>query len=135
MSGWYSIRQLTYRISSRQDRSSVGTAAVAVDSMWTLSVTGARTTLSNERWIRSDLINSAYALALRGSTPRNYFRADRVAEGRVALNIPRRAVARSADRDICRRTNGERRGLLGGALGNVVAHSASILGRSDVVAG
>jgi hypothetical protein len=56
------------------------------DSMLSLSVTGARATFSNDAWIRSDLINSAYALLL-GVDNRNYFRGNR-AEGKLTLSIP-----------------------------------------------
>jgi hypothetical protein len=56
------------------------------DSLLSFSMTGARTTLSNDAWIRSNLMNSLYALFL-GVDARNYYRADR-AEGKVAFNIP-----------------------------------------------
>lgn len=52
----------------------------------TVSASGARGTFTNDSWIRSDLINSLYALGF-GYDARNYFRADRT-EGKVALNLP-----------------------------------------------
>src|SRR5580704_4407298 len=44
-----------------------------LDSLVSLSMTGARTTLSNDGWIRSNLMNSLYALFL-GVDARNYYR-------------------------------------------------------------
>lgn len=53
------------------------------DSTVSLSLDAARGTFSNDRWIRSDLINSVTSFGI-GSDSRNYFRADR-AELRAAF--------------------------------------------------
>lgn len=53
------------------------------DSTLALSLVAARGTFSNDRWIRSDLVNSATSLGV-GSDSRNYFRADR-GEARITL--------------------------------------------------
>jgi hypothetical protein len=49
---------------------------IAVAKADTIRFFGGRSTFSNDRWIRSDIINSLTALAT-GSDTRNYFRADR----------------------------------------------------------
>jgi hypothetical protein len=46
------------------------------DTIFALTVRGERGTFSNERWIRSDIINSIWSLAF-GRDSRNYYRADR----------------------------------------------------------
>lgn len=56
------------------------------DSNLVLSVIGERGTFTNDKWIRSDPVNSLASLGL-GSDSRNYYRADR-AEGRLSYSIP-----------------------------------------------
>lgn len=55
------------------------------DTNLTVSVVGQRGTFTNDRWIRSDLVNSLASLGI-GSDSRNYFRADR-AEGRLTYGL------------------------------------------------
>jgi hypothetical protein len=56
------------------------------DSNLVLSVIGERGTFTNDKWIRSDLVNSLASLGA-GDDSRNYYRADR-AEGRLSYSIP-----------------------------------------------
>jgi len=59
------------------------------DSTVALTLDGGRGTHTNDRWIRSDLVNSAASLAL-GTDARNYYRGDRV-EGKVVWTLPSEA--------------------------------------------
>ena len=75
-------------------RSHLGALDPAVDAVMRLAsgavwidLRAGRETFSNDRWIRSDLANSA-ASFLVGSDARNYFRADR-AQARVRLELAR----------------------------------------------
>lgn len=61
------------------------------DSALSVSLDASRGTFSNDRWIRSDLVNSLTSFGV-GSDSRNYFRADR-AEGRATLRLGAEAAA------------------------------------------
>jgi len=54
-----------------------------LDSAVSITLTGGRETFSNDRWIRSDLLNSAMAFGT-GRDARNYYRGDR-GEGRFVI--------------------------------------------------
>ncbi|MBX6333402.1 MAG: hypothetical protein IRY91_16260 [Gemmatimonadaceae bacterium] len=56
-------------------------AHVALGESWSLDAFGGRTTLTNDRWIQSEVTNSLTVLAA-GRDYRNYWRADRI-EGRL----------------------------------------------------
>ena len=70
------------------DPSLAVTGQITADSSLGFMVSGARGTFSNDRWMRSDLVNSLVSFGL-GHDSRNYFRGDR-AEARVtsALKLP-----------------------------------------------
>jgi hypothetical protein len=80
---------LTYRSHlGKIDPSISVIAQITSDSSLGLALTGARGTITNEDWIRSDLINSLVSFGL-GRDSRNYFRADR-GEARLtsSLHLP-----------------------------------------------
>jgi hypothetical protein len=60
-------------------------ARVALGRAFTLEADAARGTFSNDRWIRSDVVNAVSTFGL-GTDTRNYYRADR-AEGRLVRTI------------------------------------------------
>lgn len=80
---------LTYRSHlGKVDPSLAVVGQLTSDSTLGVTLTGARGTFSNDKWIRSDLINSVVTFGL-GHDSRNYFRADR-GEARLtsALHVP-----------------------------------------------
>lgn len=80
---------LTYRSNlGKIDPSLAMSGQITADSSLGFVVSGARGTFTNDRWIRSDLLNSLVSFGL-GHDARNYFRADR-GEARLtsALKLP-----------------------------------------------
>lgn len=78
---------LTYRSHvGKVDPALALTAHLDADSVYSIRLAGARSTFSNDNWIRSDPINSLLAFGL-GRDGRNYFRADR-AEARLIMRLP-----------------------------------------------
>ena len=80
---------LTYRSNlGKVDPSLSVVGQITTDSTVGFSLTGSRGTFTNDRWIRSDLLNSLVSGGL-GHDARNYFRADR-GEARLtsALKLP-----------------------------------------------
>ena len=80
---------ITYRSNlGKFDPSLAVSGQITADSSLGFAVSGSRGTFSNDRWIRSDLINSLVSFGL-GHDSRNYFRGDR-AEARItsALKLP-----------------------------------------------
>lgn len=80
---------LTYRSNlGKIDPSLAVAGQITADSTLGFVLTGARGTFTNDRWIRSDLLNSLVSFGL-GHDARNYFRGDR-GEARItsALKLP-----------------------------------------------
>ncbi|MDQ2889280.1 MAG: hypothetical protein M3R65_01830 [Gemmatimonadota bacterium] len=77
---------LTYRSNlGKVDPSLAVTGQFTADSSIGFALSGARGTFTNERWIRSDLINSLVSFGL-GHDSRNYFRGDR-GEARLTSSL------------------------------------------------
>lgn len=77
---------ITYRLHLGDLDPRVRASWNVTDSNLVLSVVGERGTFTNDKWIRSDLVNSLASLGT-GSDSRNYYRADR-AEWRLAYSLP-----------------------------------------------
>lgn len=80
---------LTYRSHlGKIDPSVTIVSQITSDSTLGISINGSRGTFTNDRWIRSDLVNSLVSFGL-GHDSRNYFRADR-GEARITsvLHLP-----------------------------------------------
>jgi hypothetical protein len=85
-----------------------------------------RTTLTNEQWIRGDVVNSALAFAF-GSDVRNYYRADR-----ADLTLRRRFETERGQTDVTVGALTERAWSVGrDSLGGRASRPFAVLGRDD----